>query len=140
VLFGARSFGEALYRMAPRDRRELWSAAALPEWIAAQLQDTDLVDPDWCATVIRDRTFKRPRGRTPVQGRRLALRWPQTQIGYRPALLLLERGRVAWGVFSDELDIRRWARPLEAGPSSPLTRLTPEEMLAAMRVGNTRRN
>jgi hypothetical protein len=64
----------------------------------------------------------------------LARRWPRF-IGFRSAQLLLERGRVAYGAFAQGKAQRFWTRtrvPAEQAPA--LLRLSPEEMLAAMRA------
>ena len=134
VLFGAESFGADLYSMGRRRRPE-WVVEAVPDWVAAQLRDEDLLERGLCEQALR-RTVLARCNRKPVSGRRILSRWPQA-IGYRIARKLLERQRVAYGVFLHSKDLRRWTLG-KLKPEQLWVRLTCDEMLAAICASGTR--
>jgi hypothetical protein len=131
VFFGCANLGAALYGFGPR-RREPWRVNAIPRWIAEQLPPHALCEPEYCRHLLGKLDLKRRTGRV-VRG--LYRSWPQV-IGFRPALLLLERERVAYGSFAYSADLSRWTRSrpaLEADLPAPL-RVESSDLLAAMRA------
>jgi hypothetical protein len=121
MLFGDRGF--------VHQRREPWCVTALPRWVADQLPAEALADPDYCTHLLRSGQVRWRTGK-PAHG--LHRSWPQ-KIGFRIALKLLERGRVAFGAFTFSADVARWLRR-EPEPGADDVRLEPAELLAAMRA------
>jgi hypothetical protein len=112
-----------------RQRSEPWRVAVVPLWVAEQLPAEALEDPAYCTHLLRSGELRWCNGK---QAQRLHRSWPQF-IGFRVALKLLERGRVAWGHFAFRADMTRWLRR-EAEPCAGEVRLEPAELLAAMRA------
>jgi len=131
VFLGTSGLSELLFGGSGlvRRRSEPWRVAVVPLWIAEQLPAEALEDPAYCAHLLRTGEFRWCNGK---QAERLHRSWPQF-IGFRVALKLLERGRVAWGHFAFRADMARWLRR-EAEPGADDVRLEPAELLAAMRA------
>lgn len=133
-------FGAASFEPVPRRRRfgtiprRPWSVSVIPSWLADQLPEHALLEGAICQHTLRARSYSWRTGRV-ARGADLARRWPQV-IGFRPALLLLERGRVAFGVFAYDRDITHWTRRRRAFEESSemFVRLGADDMLAAMRA------
>lgn len=135
VFFGGASFDPMpRWRRFGKVPRRPWSVSVVPSWLADQLPEYALLDGGICEQTLRARSYSWRTGRV-ARGADLARRWPQV-IGFRPALLLLERGRVAFGVFAYDRDITQWTRrrhPFEES-AEMFVRLGADEMLGAMRA------
>lgn len=139
VFFGVAPFGSRPWRgELVRSLRQPWAVCVIPSWLAAQLPETAFLERELCEHALRTGKYRWRTGRV-AEGAHLARRWPQA-IGFRPALLLLERGRVSHGVFALDADITRWTRarrPFESdGP--PLVRVEAGELLEAIRESGGR--
>lgn len=101
VLFsGADDWTAELFFSRAEQRR--WRMMALPQDLFDLLGTAMLLWADDAAHVswlLTERGVRRDRAR----------RWPQ-QLGYRVVLKLAQRGRIAFGVFDDELAVKRAAR------------------------------
>jgi hypothetical protein len=131
VFFGTGSWAGLLFDGSgfARQRRARWKVNAMPLWIAQQLPAEALAEPDYCQHLLRTLALKHRNGKMAPR-RRLHRVWPQ-ELGFRVALTLLERGRVAYGVFSYGEDAARWVR--RHGCCGEV-RMSPTELLAAMRA------
>jgi hypothetical protein len=135
VFFGAASFASRLWRSAfVHAPRQPWAVCVLPAWLAEQLPEQAFLEREVCEDAIRTSAIRWRTGR-PAKGADIVRRWPQ-KLGFRPALLLLERDRVSHGVFALGADLTRWTRarrPFESdGPA--LVRIEAGELLEAMRA------
>lgn len=136
VFFGSASF-ELPRRLRFADGpRQPWSVCVIPEWLAKQLPEHALIERDICEHAIRTGSLKWRTGHR-AEAADVARRYPQL-IGFRPALLLLERGRVSYGLFAYDSDVTRWTRarqPFEQAEEGPgLVRIEATDLLAAMRA------